>query len=353
MFTIILCVKRTTHSIVFNGCIKHSDHRIIVEGVYMLFLTNREPKGSIRTKKNRKFSFDLRKNAPSNSIFCCEKISHDHYVELGYQAWLSKLKKSNAKQLLFFIHGFSNFPEPDIFPRAEMLQQFFDSKEPNLIEVVPIIWPCDDDPGIVKDYWDDQKSADMSAFSLARALQFFMKWRSEESEESPCLKRINILAHSMGNRVLRETLSVWNKYDLANGVPLLFRNTLLVAADIVNESLEEERRGRLISEASRNVSVYYASDDLALRARKISNLKNKVASRRLGHSGPENMGKTQSNVYAIDCDNFNNRYDRPKGHSYFLGDDHGNIGVVFEHIFNSIKTGRVHVDDVRNRKHIL
>ena len=32
--------------------------------------------------------------------------------------------------------------------------------------------------------------------------------------EDPCLKRINMLAHSMGNRVLRETLWAWNKYDL-------------------------------------------------------------------------------------------------------------------------------------------
>ena len=321
--------------------------------IAMLFITNREPQGSIRTKANRDFKFDLKKNAPSNSIYCCERLDKDSYIELGAKDWLSRLRDSDAKQILFFIHGFSNLPEPDIFPRTKKLQDFFDVKEQGLVKVVPVIWPCDDDPGIVKDYWDDQKSADMSAFSFARALQFFMKWRDDEPEDNPCLKRVNILAHSMGNRVLRETLSVWNRYDLSNGVPLLFRNTVLMAADIVNESLEEGQDGRLISQSSRNVSVYYASDDLALRASKISNLKNKVASRRLGHTGPEDMTKTQSNVYAIDCDNFNNTYDKPKGHSYFLDDEKGNIGVVFEHIFNSIKTGRVKVDDEQNRLHIL
>ncbi len=319
----------------------------------MLFVTNREPQGSIRTRVNRKFRFDFRKNAPSNSIYCCKRTGKDRYIELGHKKWLSQLKHSKAKQILFFIHGFSNLPEPDIFPRAKKLQNLFDEKEKNLIQVVPVIWPCDDDPGIVKDYWDDQKSADMSAFSFARALQFFMRWRDEEQEDKPCLKRINVLAHSMGNRVFRETLSVWNKYDLANGVPLLFRNTMLMAADIVNESLEENQRGRLISQSSRNVSVYYASDDLALRASKISNIKNRVASRRLGHTGPENMSKTQSNVYAIDCDNFNNRYDRPKGHSYFLEDDKGKAGIVFEHMFTSLKTGRVEINDERNRRQIL
>jgi len=319
----------------------------------VLFITNREPKGSILTEANRNFQFDLDKNSPSNSIYCCERIAKDKYIELGSDVLMSKLKNSTAKQLLLFIHGFSNLPEPDIFPRVTKLQEYFDAKEPNLIQVVPIIWPCDNDLGIIKDYWDDQKSADQSAFSFARALQFFMDWRDKAPEDSPCLKRINILAHSMGNRVFRETLSVWNKYDLANGVPLLFRNTILMAADIVNESLEEKEEGRLISQSSRNVSVYYASDDLALRSSKISNLRNKVASRRLGHTGPEDSKKVQANVYSIDCDNFNNKYDSPKGHSYFLSDDKDNVGAVFEHMFNTIKSGRVSVDDEINRKHIL
>lgn len=319
----------------------------------MLFITNREPQGSIRSKIGRAYKFVLNKNSPSNSVFYCERVAKDKYVEIGSEGLMSGLRASNAKQLLLFIHGFSNLPEPDIFPRVEKLQNYFNDKEPDLVQVVPIIWPCDNDFGIVKDYWDDQKSADNSAFAFARVLQKFMAWRDKAPEDAPCLKRINILAHSMGNRVLRETLSKWNKYDLANGVPLLFRNTILMAADIVNESLEDGKSGRLISQSSRNVSIYYASDDFALRASKISNLKNKVASRRLGHTGPENMNKVQSNVYAIDCDNFNTKYDPPKGHSYFLDDGDGNIGVVFEHMFKTIKSGRVFVDDKVNRKYIL
>lgn len=145
----------------------------------------------------------------------------------------------------------------------------------------------------------------------------------------------------MGNRVLRETLRWWDKYDMADGVPLMFRNTFMVAADVVNESLEKTESGALISQASRNVSVYYASDDLALRASKISNLKNKIASRRLGHTGPEDMSKVATNVYAFDCDDFNNKYDMPKGHSYFLTDQHGQPGKVFSNICTALEKGRV------------
>ncbi|MGB1299321.1 MAG: alpha/beta hydrolase [Psychrobium sp.] len=307
----------------------------------MLFITNRAPKGSFNTEINQPFEFDLDNNAPANSVYFCQRNCEDDYEEIGSQNLLALLKESSAQQVLLLIHGFSNLPEPDIFPRAIELQQLFDQHSPNLVQVVPLIWPCDNDLGIIKDYWDDQKSADASAPAFARVLQKFMAWRDSAPEDAPCLKRINVLAHSMGNRVLRETLRWWDKYDMADGVPLMFRNTFMVAADVVNESLEKTESGALISQASRNVSVYYASDDLALRASKISNLKNKIASRRLGHSGPEDMDKVATNVYAFDCDDFNNQYDMPKGHSYFLADQHGQPGKVFSNICAALEKGRV------------
>ncbi len=317
----------------------------------MLFITNREPIGSIRTRRGRAYKFDLNKNAPANSVYYCERKGKNSYTEIGSGSLMSQLRECKAEQILFYIHGFSNLPEDHIFPRAQELQKLFDQKQKNLVMVIPLIWPCDNDFGLVKDYWDDQKSADMSAFTFARVLEKFMAWRVEASV--PCLKRMNVMAHSMGNRVLRETMAAWDKYDLADGVPLLFRNTFMMAADIVNESLEHGERGQLISQASRNVSVYYASDDLALRASKISNLKNKVASRRLGHTGPEDMDNVGKNVYAIDCDDINTKYDFPTGHGYFTNDGDGKPGKVFEHMFNTLKSGRVTVDDSIARTHII
>jgi hypothetical protein len=157
----------------------------------------------------------------------------------------------------------------------------------------------------------------------------------------------------MGNRVLRETIFAWNRYDLPDGVPKLFRNTFLVAADIVNESLEYGKEGEHICHASRNVCVYFAADDLALRASKVSNIKNRITSRRLGHSGPENIQKVPTNVFSIDCDNFNNTYDAPTGHTYFLTDNNNQPGKVFEHIHSCIKTGRVFPQDEYRRTVIL
>jgi len=65
---------------------------------------------------------------------------------------MKRLKDSPSKQILLYIHGFSNRPEDHIFPRVEALQSMFDAREENLVEVVPLIWPCDNDFGIIKDY---------------------------------------------------------------------------------------------------------------------------------------------------------------------------------------------------------
>ena len=322
----------------------------------MLFVTNRFPKQNIESEIGRKFNFELKNNAPSNSVFFCEKGKGKTHKEIGSLEFLRRIKESKYRQILLFLHGFSNLPK-DVFRMAAELQKLCDDKRRKEVLVVPLIWPCDKDLGIVKDYWDDQKSADQSGYSFSRVLEKFLAWRNSKEnnpEVAPCLKRINLLAHSMGNRVLRQTLASWNRYDLAAGVPLIFRNTFLVAADVVNETLQEGQAGELISHASRNVIVYYASDDLALRASKAANLKNKVASRRLGHTGPENMVRTPRNVFKVDCDDINTEYDFPKGHNYFrYSDTTGESGLVFDHIFQCIDVGRVFPDDPHQRSIIL
>lgn len=320
----------------------------------MLFLTNRAVQEGLQSEVGRKITFDLNHNSPGNSVYYCNRDSRDNYREIGSKDFLTQLKNSNYREILLYIHGFSNLPEPNVFPRVEGLQKLFDETSKGLVLVVPMIWPCDNDFGVVKDYWDDQKAADASAISFSRVLDRFMDWRSEAANQTaPCLKRINILAHSMGNRVFRETMRAWNKYSMGGNTPLLFRNSFLVAADVVNESLEVGGSGETICHASRNVCVYFASDDLALRSSKVSNLKNRVASRRLGHTGPENMGKVPKNVYSFDCDNFNNTYDNPIGHGYFIADQDGGPGKVFTHIHRTIKSGRAFPGEENRRGEIL
>lgn len=327
----------------------------------MLFITNRVleqgltplPNTGNEVRLSRSINFVLPNNQAEQSFYCCRRTAPGNYTEIGSANLFDEIKRLEADQLLFFIHGFSTLPE-GAFAQAERLQNLVDAlyqinrrsenRQNPKVAVIPLIWPCDNDIGKVRDYFDDQKAADASGTAYMRLLQKFLAWRDENSSlasDNPCLKRVNILAHSMGNRVLRAALQLSAKYYPQSGLTLLFRNVFMVAADVVNESLEPGEEGSMIPPMSRNVVVYYAADDLALRASKVANVGNSVASRRLGHTGPEHMDKVPRNVYAIDCDDFNNQYER-FGHNYFLDDPRtGDAGLLLRHAWICMSTGRV------------
>lgn len=326
----------------------------------MLFITNKAINEPLLNKIDspRSITFSKTNNQSGQSIYFCQRDGVDIYTEIGSACLLEKLRTDKAEQILIYIHGFNNQPEKDVFPRAQELQRLFDAQQANLVRVLPIIWPCNDQMGIIRDYYDDQDAADVSAFAFSRLLEKFFKWQDDNATNGipSCLKRINVLAHSMGNRVLRGTLERWGEYNCNGAIPLLFRNTFLVAADIANESLERGTKGDYLCQASRNVAVYFANDDLALRSSKVANdgnVINKAISRRLGHSGPENPDKLPHNVYIVDCDEINNMYDNPKGHTYFMKNDKGQPGLVFQHMCSAIQSGRIEVDDPTRREKVL
>ncbi|MDO6426058.1 alpha/beta hydrolase [Thalassotalea sp. 1_MG-2023] len=320
----------------------------------MLFATNRTPKESARSRKGRKISFPPQKTRTSLDMYFCQRLGEHDYREIGSPAFFQYLKNlPNTMQVLLYIHGFNNTPEPDIFPNALRLQQLINQQYGDEFAlVVPLIWPCDDDAfyAFIDDYWDDQRAADASGLAFARMLAKFDNWRTQEaSKENPCTRRINILAHSMGNRVLRNAIASWGKYDHCGQVPKLFRNIFMVAADVVNHCLEPNNNGVLIPQSARNVIVYYANDDLAMPASKLSNIRHRTVSARLGMTGPEDLTKVAKNVYEVDCDSFNNRFDMPKGHSYFLNSQ-AQVSPALVHMLSAMIDGRV---KPAKRSHIL
>jgi len=322
----------------------------------MLFATNRTPIQSAKSKKGRKISFSMQNTSVRQDMYFCRRNGVNDYVEIGSKAFFQALKNLAGKtQILFYIHGFNNLGESEIFPNAEVLQSMFNELEPDLIYIVPLIWPCDDDSVVafMDDYWDDQRASRSSGDSFARMLGLFDNWRKEEIKKAnPCTRRMNVLAHSMGNRVLRNAISSWVKYDMGGNMIQLFRNVFMVAADVVNHTLERKEKGGYIPDSARNVVVYYANDDLAMPASKVANLKNMTASRRLGMTGPESMSEQRlaRNVYEVDCDDFNNSWGDKKGHSYFLRDSLGRISPVIYHMIAAINGGRV---KPATRHHIL
>jgi len=318
----------------------------------MLFVTNRMPKQSNRSRLKRKISFDLRDTSASQHMFFCERKGEDDYIEIGNIEFFSQLKAlPEGTQVLFYIHGFNDTAEQKIFPRVKKLQELLNEEarkaegvDYDLVHVVPLIWPCEDSSvvSLLGNYWDDQRAADLSGYAFARFLGKFDLWRrSKQQQKNPCMKRVNILAHSMGNKVLVNALKDWAENESGGQMPQIFRNIFMIAADVENHILEAGKAGQYIPSSARNVVAYFANDDLGMSASKVANLKNGSISRRLGMSGLGDISQVPKNVYEVDCDNFNNTCDFPKGHTYFLDCPGGKVSPVVGHMVHAIKTGRV------------
>ncbi len=313
----------------------------------MFFITNRAFVEGNKSAEMRKVTFDLQNNEAAQSVyFCWRDDAKKAYVELGSENFMKAVRKAPSRQVLFYIHDSAHLPEDHIFPIAEKLQRLFDDQDKGLVEVIPVIWPCDNGSSVLKDFHEDQIAAEGSGIAFARALEKFLVWReSVKSGDAPCLKRMSVLAHSMGNRVLRQALFCWSRFHRKGQVPLMFRNIFMMAPDVFNEALENNREGRFMCHASRNVVVYFAADDRILGAGTVGQLGADSASRRLGHTGPEHMHLTPKNVYTVDCDDVNNKYDLPNGHTYFLADEKNEAGKVFLHLYDTMKKGRVQGHD--------
>jgi len=305
----------------------------------MYFITN---KTLAKSGSNLKFQDS---NEISQSLRYCEMVNETEFKEIGSKPFMKSLMKADEKEILFYIHGFNNQPYDDIFPRAKAMQNQLIEANLKRVKLVSIIWPCDNDFGVIKDYWDDQDSAEQTGKIFARAISKLVGWQ-EENESNPCMKRMHVFAHSMGGRVLVQSLKHWaNKFG-GGGVPYLFKNIFLMASDIPNESLENGEDGEYIPQAAQRVISYYANDDFAMPASKISNMRNMVFSRRIGHTGPEDLSKVPENVYAVNCDSFNNKFDKPKGHSYFISKK-GKKSPAFEHVIKVLKSQK---QDLGSRK---
>lgn len=313
----------------------------------MFFITNRAFVEGNKTAEMRKVTFDLQNNEAAQSVyFCWRDDAKKAYVELGSENFMKAVRKAPSRQVLFYIHDSAHLPEDHIFPIAEKLQRLFDDQDKGLVEVIPVIWPCDNGSSVLRDFHEDHIAAEGSGIAFARALEKFLFWReSVKNGDAPCLKRLSVLAHSMGNRVLRQALFCWSRFHRKGQVPLMFRNIFMMAPDVFNEALENNREGRFMCHTSRNVVVYFAADDRILGTGTVGQLGAESASRRLGHTGPEHMHLTPKNVYTVDCDDVNNKYDRPDGHTYFLGDEKNEAGKVFLHMYDAMKKGRVQGHD--------
>ena len=277
--------------------------------------------------------------------------------------------------MVFFIHGFDNETNYMV-ASTDNLQTNFDLKEPDKVLVVPVDWACEADPDgplgfelfAKKDrYHEDQTSSEVAGSALWKLFSGLKK-------NSKQTLSLNVIAHSMGNRVLRcmgksavpAGDASWTKKGLKDtslqkAAPKdlqsnenLFENIFFVAADIP-ESVFEEPDGPHVEQAehalqsgvaalavmTKRMHVLHANGtDGAMKQRLIANKLNAGlgsrgpwSSRLLGfgeesakvwdkigdalekYEGETDPKKNNSNVHVKDCRPWNTEASGD-GHSY-------------------------------------
>lgn len=205
--------------------------------------------------------------------------------------------RRRKRHVVFFVHGFNNDVEA-VLERAESLQRRFP------VEVIPFTWPANGGGarGVVS-YISDKRDARASAGALERTIvkmQDYLRVLTE-AERKKCWEQadkkhpgnvelrdalyarllskrcpftVNLLAHSMGNYVLKQSV----KSSLSEATRLLFDNIMLVAADTNNEGHAQwvdqlKCRGRIY--------VCINENDHALAASRMKSGEEQLA--RLGH----------------------------------------------------------------------
>ncbi len=311
----------------------------------LYFITSRELSQPFKDRVTHPRVISFAKRASSNNSVCfCQRDASGTLFEIGNEAFFKHMADSSYDQILLHIHGYNVDPE-EALEQGQRLQAAFDLRyerhtarnyaQRTNVCVVPIIWPS---AGTFGAYRRDQHMADLSAVPLMAGLMKFAHWYTTHKS---CGKTISILAHSMGNRVLQETL---HHYGIEGGGRFL-KFAFMLAADILNEGLEPGGRAHIITQFAKSVGVYYADDDMALKASGPANLFiNNVYSMRLGLSGPEDMSNTPHNVWAVNADWANAR---GNGHSYYVPAKPDDKSLVFDHIAEALERGTPRLDERR------
>jgi esterase/lipase superfamily enzyme len=210
--------------------------------------------------------------------------------------------RRNGSDLLILIHGFGCTFE-DAMKNAAQLRTLYSTKQRPL-EVAAFSWPTDGrtfsptlSSGLRTAYFSDRMDAEASREAIARALRRLVEYFHQLPPEEVCGRRMNLVAHSMGNYVLRHAVQSFARDYKPGGMPRLFENIFHMAADEDDDAFELPHKYQRLPELASAVHVYFAANDLALH---ISD-GTKGNPDRLGSTGPRTLTDLPRKVILVDC----------------------------------------------------
>ena len=238
----------------------------------------------------------------------------EHYSDL--QLFIDELCQdlsdlpSGKKQILFYVHGLWG-NKSFVFNKSytNMYKHFVSNEDSDIACIVSIKWPSND-----MDYKKNKKLVHSLAPRSSEMLSvFFEDFNACMKEYGNDEMQINMIAHSMGNELIKEALK---SMDLSKQQTPLINQMIWAAPDLDRDVFFEEGSpmGRIDSFARRN-HFYFNTRDLPLE---ISKQINKTD--RLGLDGKPDALTVPSNTYFVDVSfirDEDNIPDLVSGHNYY------------------------------------
>jgi esterase/lipase superfamily enzyme len=188
-------------------------------------------------------------------------------TKAGSDAFLTEMDNAlmsrRSDSVLLFVHGF-NTPFDDALIRSAQLS--IDLSHRGVFDVgVPVLFSW---PSAGKVSLDDYRGDQDRSFGAAPYLEQFLDVITDNAD----ITRVNIVAHSMGNRILTKALESYAAdYLERHGRDDLEFRIILVAAD-VDVDIFEATTG-ILDNLKANVTIYTSDADRALHVSEIINSK--------------------------------------------------------------------------------
>ncbi len=250
-----------------------------------------------------------------------EKIPFDRKREtviekrtvLGSQEIFQSVRQEmidHARDTIVFIHGYNVSFHEALTNAARLKRSFSKVRGGPGVNMVLFSWPSDGSMMPFLAYASDRRDAAASGPAFARGLLKLTEFLQGATPMESCNQRIHLVAHSMGNYVLRHTVQQF--IAQSQGRPArLFDEVLLMAADEDDDAFEHDFKLKPLPRLAKRVNVYFNNND---RAMSVSD-KTKGNPDRLGDDGPRVPRGIPGKVSLIDCTSV---VDGLVEHSYYL-----------------------------------
>jgi esterase/lipase superfamily enzyme len=219
--------------------------------------------------------------------------------KLGSAGIMDQVRKEmadNQRDTLIYIHGYNVTFKEALTAGAQLAANLKTHNNNNGVNVVLFSWPSDGSMMPFLAYASDRQDAAPSGPAFARAFLKLADFLQGATPEEECDQKLHLLAHSMGNYVLRHAVQeIRSRYP--GRPPRVFDQVFLMAADEDDDAFEHDYKLSLLPRLAHRVNVYFNHGDLALH----TSDKTKGNPDRLGTDGPRLPQQVPAKVTQVDC----------------------------------------------------